>query len=187
MIQFLSRFAIVTMQSVATCKSRTGLSLILFLILIGPFATADEKKEVPRFEMTKEERTLMDLVNKERAKADLPALRPHPLLFKAARAHSANMAKQEKMEHILDEKKPSQRVEAAGYNWGKVRENLLTADMTDVPPEKIVKAWMDSKDHRINILANDVAETGLGIVRNAKGEAYYTQVFARQRRIKSQK
>jgi len=163
------------------------LSLISFLALALPFATTEEKKEAPKFEMTKEERTLMELVNKERAKADLPALQPHPLLFKAARGHSANMAKQEKMEHILDEKKPSQRVEAAGYNWGKVRENLLTADMPDVPAEKIVKAWMDSKDHRINILANDVAETGLGIARNAKGEAYYTQVFARQRKIKPQK
>jgi uncharacterized protein YkwD len=163
------------------------LSFMSVLVLALPFASVEERKESPKFEMTKEERTLMDLVNKERAKADLPALRPHPLLFKAARAHSENMAKQEKMEHILDGKKPSQRVEAAGYNWGKVRENLLTADMPHVPAEKIVKAWMDSKDHRVNILANDIAETGLGIARNAKGEAYYTQVFARQRKIKSQK
>jgi uncharacterized protein YkwD len=161
------------------------LFLISLLALGVSFAVAEEKKEATKFEITKNERALMDLVNKERAKANLPELKPHPLLFKAARAHSANMAKQRKMEHILDGKKPSERVEGTGYNWGKVRENLLTADMPDVPMEKIVQAWMDSKDHRVNILANDITETGLGIARNAKGEVYYTQVFARQRKVKS--
>ncbi len=160
-------------------------SFLLSLVLVVPYLSAEERKESTKFEMTKEERRLMELVNKERARANLPELRPHPLLFKAARGHSANMAKQEKMEHVLDGKRPSQRVEAAGYDWGKVRENILTADMLNVPPEKIVKAWMDSKVHRDNILSNDVSETGLGIASNAKGEAYYTQVFARQRKVKS--
>lgn len=162
-------------------------SILLFLVLATTSAAAGEKKEEAKFEITKEEQRIMDLINKERAKAKLPELRPHPLLFKAARGHSANMAKQQKMEHVLDGKKPSQRVAAAGYNWGKVRENILTADMTDVPAHKIVKAWMDSKIHRENILSNDVNETGLGIAKNAQGEAYYTQLFARQRKIKSRK
>ncbi len=122
-------------------------------------------------------------MNEERAKADLPALRPHPLLFKAARAHSANMAKQRKMEHILDGKRPAQRVEAAGYDWGKVTENLITADQSDVPLERIVKEWMDSKIHRENILMKDVTETGLGIAKNARDDIYYTQIFARPRKV----
>src|SRR5690242_13218414 len=121
------------------------LSFSLFLSFCLPFVAAEEKKESPKFEMTKDEQKLMELVNKERAKEKLPELRPNPRLFKAARAHSANMAKQRKMEHVLDDKRPAQRVEAAGYDWGKVRENLLTADMTGVPLQKIVKAWMDSK------------------------------------------
>jgi uncharacterized protein YkwD len=156
--------------------------ILLLLLLASPLATADNKEETPRFEMTKDERRLLELVNKERAKADLPALRPHPLLFKAARAHSANMAKQRKMEHILDGKRPAQRVEEVGYDWGKVAENLITADQTDVPLKKIVESWMSSKDHRENILLKDVTETGLGIATNAKGEIYYTQIFARPRK-----
>lgn len=164
------------------------LSVVVLLVLAVPFVTAEDKKDDAKFEITKDEKKIMDLVNKERTKAKLPALRPHPLLFKAARAHSANMAKQQKMEHILDGKKPSQRLEAAGYNnWGKVRENLLTVDMKNVPASKLVKAWMDSEDHRVNILSNDVSETGLGIATNAQGETYYTQIFARQRKIKIRK
>lgn len=162
-------------------------SLLLLLMLTSPLLAADDKKdsskgETTKFEMTKKERKLMELVNKERAKADLPALRPHPLLFKAARDHAKNMAKQRKMEHDLDGKRPAQRVEDTGYDWGKVAENLITADQTDVALDKIVKGWMDSKIHRENILLKDVNETGLGIATNAKGEIYFAQVFARQRK-----
>jgi uncharacterized protein YkwD len=156
--------------------------ILLLLLLASPPTAVDNKEEAPKFEMTKDERRLLELVNKERAKADLPALRPHPLLFKAARAHSANMARQRKMDHVLDGKRPAQRVEEAGYDWGKVAENLITADQTDVPLEKIVKSWMDSKSHRENILLKDVTETGLGIATNAQGEIYCTQIFARQRK-----
>lgn len=163
-------------------------SLFLLLVLVAsPFVAAEDKKDAPKgetikFEMTRDERRLLELVNKERAKADLPALRPHPLLFKAARAHSRNMAKQRKMEHVLDSKRPAQRVEDAGYDWGKVAENLSTADQTDVALHKIVKSWMESEEHRENILLKDVTETGLGIATNAKDEVYFTQVFARQRK-----
>lgn len=161
--------------------------LFSLLLLASPLLAGDDKKEASKSEtikceMTKNERKLLELVNKERAKADLPALRPHPLLFKAARAHARNMAKQRKMEHNLDGKRPAQRVEEAGYDWGKVAENLITADQTDVPLKKIVKGWMDSKIHRENILLKDVNETGMGIATNAKGEIYYAQVFARQRK-----
>ena len=169
-------------------QSQSQMSFLLLLLVVSPFLAADDTKEsnkelTDKFEMTRDERRLLELVNKERAKADLSALRPHPLLFKAARGHSANMAKQRKMEHNLDGKRPSQRVEAAGYNWGKVTENLITADQSDVPLERIVKEWMDSKIHRDNILMKDVTETGLGIAKNLKDEIYYTQIFARPRKV----
>lgn len=155
---------------------------ILLLLLASPMLAAEDKKDKPKFEMTKAERRLMELVNEVRTKADLPALRANELLFEAARKHSANMAKQRKMEHNLDGKRPAQRVEDAGYDWGKVAENLITADDTDVPLDKIVESWMDSKIHRENILLKDVTETGLGIATNGRGDIYYTQLFARPRK-----
>ncbi len=157
-------------------------SLLLLLGCAAPMVLADGKKDNNPFEMTKEEQGLFDLLNKERAHKDLPALRPNPLLFQAARRHSANMAKQRKMEHLLDGKRPSQRIAAAGYNWAKVSENLAIAEVDEPPLTAIVKGWMDSKTHRENLLDKGVTETGLGIARNDKGEIYYTQVFARPRR-----
>ena len=156
----------------------------LLLLLASPIVLADDAKESPKFAMTKEEKDLLDLLNKERVKKDLPALRPHPLLFKAARAHAKNMAKQRKMEHELDRKGPPQRVEAAGYNWGKVSENIAMAEDGEPPLAAIVKQWMESQTHRENLLDKKVSETGLGIARNDKGEIYYAQVFARPRGVK---
>lgn len=160
--------------------------LWLLVMLASPLVGADDPKEAPKLEMTKEEKTLLDLLNKERTNKDLPALRPHPLLFKAARAHAQNMAKQRKMEHDLDGKKPWERVEAAGYNWGKVSENIAMAEDGEPPLSAIVKEWMESKTHRENLLDSKVTETGLGIARNDKGELYYAQVLARPRGVKPQ-
>ena len=41
-----------------------------------------------------------------------------------------------------------------------------------------MKLWMDSPEHKANILRDKFTEIGIGIARNAKGEVYYTQVFA---------
>jgi uncharacterized protein YkwD len=165
-------------------RSLFSSTLLVLVGLVAPFVGADDKKGSPKFEMSKDEKTLLDSINEERAKKKLPALRPHPLLFEAARKHSANMAKQRKMEHELDGKRPPQRVEATGYNWGKVSENLAVSEGGTPPLTEIVKSWMESKTHRENLLSKDVNETGLGIGRNDKGEIYYTQVFARQRRVR---
>jgi uncharacterized protein YkwD len=164
-------------------RSLGGLFSLLLAALFVPSIPADESKEAPKFAMSKDEQTLLDLLNKERAKKELPPLRPHPLLFKAARGHSANMARQGKMEHILDGKRPAQRVEAAGYNWGKVSENIAVSEGAEPPLAMIVQGWMDSKTHRENLLSDRVTETGLGIARNDKGEIYYTQVLARPRKV----
>lgn len=164
-------------------QSLSRLSLLMFVPLAASLVLADDKKESTKFELTKEEQKLLELLNKERTKKDLPALRPHPLLFKAARVHSKNMAKQRKMEHELDGKRPAQRVEATGYNWGRVCENLAIAEDGEPPLSVIVKEWMESKTHRENLLDKKVTETGLGIARNAKGEIYYTQIFARSRKV----
>ncbi len=134
-------------------------------------------------EMSKDEGTLLELINQERAKEKLPPLRPQTLLFRAARGHSANMARQGKMEHVLDGKTPGQRVLAVGYDYGKVSENIAMSEGAEAPLTAIVKGWMESKLHRENLLGNKVTETGLGIARNDKGEVYYTQVFARPRKV----
>ncbi len=165
---------------------RSAFVFILMTFLVAgaeSFAPAEDSKDGTKFEMTKDEKTLLELTNKEREKAKLPPLRPNPILCGVARKHSANMAKQSKMEHKLDGKDPGDRVLGAGYDYGRVTENIATSDMPGVPLTVIMKDWMDSKDHRKNLLDDRVSEIGLGIASNAKGEFYYTQVFARPRKV----
>jgi uncharacterized protein YkwD len=162
-------------------------SAVLLVFAVATVASPEEKKDAAKFEMSKDEQTLLELLNKERAKAKLPPLSPHPLLFKTARAHSANMAKQRKLEHILDGKKPPHRVLAAGYDYGKLSENIAVSEGPGIPLSRIVKLWMESKIHRENLLDDKVTETGLGIAGNDKGETYYTQEFARPRKVNKPK
>lgn len=144
---------------------------------------AEDKKEARGLELTKDEQTLLDLINKERSKKELPPLQPNTVLFEVARGHSANMARQMKMEHELDGKNPGQRILGAGYDYGRATENIAMADGPGVPLTRIVSDWMKSEIHRNNILDPKVKETGLGLATNDKGEVYYAQVFARPRKV----
>ncbi len=162
---------------------RSWLCCLGLLVAAIPLSWAEDKKEARRPELSKDEQTLLELINKERAKKELPPLRPNAILFKVARAHSANMARQEKMEHVLDGKNPGQRILASGYDYGRATENIAMADGPGVPLPQIVSDWMNSEIHRNNLLDSKVTETGLGIARNDKGEVYYTQVFARPRKV----
>lgn len=148
---------------------------------------ADEKgKPQAKVKLSKDEQALFELLNKERAKAKLPALKLSAALCEAARKHTLNMAKQEQMKHKLDDKGVGDRVTEAGYDWASVRENLAKAsgeaDLPAPEPKEIHKGWMESKGHRANILNDKVAEVGLSMARSKKGTFYYTQVFAEPRK-----
>ena len=146
------------------------------LVCTARSARADTKT-TEQFLMSKDEKKLLELTNKEREKKKLPALKPNPKLFKAARAHAANMAKQEKMEHVLDGKKPGDRARAAGYRADWIGENIAAGE--DWSLEGVVEDWMGSKGHRENILSKKYTEVGVGMAKNDKDEWYYTLLFGR--------
>jgi uncharacterized protein YkwD len=139
--------------------------------------SARDKAGAP-VKMSTEEKELFDLINKERLKADLKPLRPNTVLFKVARAHSANMARQHELNHVLDKKTPFMRMKEAGYRYYRGGENIAYGDR-DITLPMLVKGWMDSKHHRENILNPAYQETGLGIATDDKGVVYYTQTFGK--------
>jgi uncharacterized protein YkwD len=162
-------------------RTPTFLAALLLLPVIWCHAPAgDEKKEPAKLTLSEDEKTLLELTNKERAKEKMPPLEPNPLLFKMAREHSANMAKKGEMNHVLDGKTPPDRAKAAGYDYLNIAENIAAAENTPLPD--VMKGWMDSKIHRDNILSKEVTEIGLGIARTEKGEYFYTQVFGRPKK-----
>jgi uncharacterized protein YkwD len=152
------------------------LSLLPAVLLLLPSASRGEKPGT-RFEMSRDETALLEMINKERAAKKLPALKPQPQLFRAAREHSANMARQDKMEHVLDGKRPPQRVKAAGYRGALVGENIAAGE--GWPLTEVMSGWMKSRGHRENILDTRFIDIGIGLAKSSKGETFYTTVFAR--------
>jgi uncharacterized protein YkwD len=154
---------------------RRLLPLVVICLSLGASPSAQEKS---KFMLTDDEQQVIDLTNAERKKKDLPPLKFNQVLCEVARAHSANMVKQAKVEHKLDGKSPYDRIKAAGYRYMVAGENLARADVT---VEEVMAAWMASKDHRDNILDAEFTEIGIGLVRDEQN-TYYTQVFAKPKK-----
>ena len=151
---------------------RYPLMLVVVALFALPVVNRAEDKE---FKLSKDEEAVLKLTNEVRKKEGLPELKPNALLAKAARDHSANMAKQGKLEHVLDEKQPADRVADTGYKRAYVGENI--AGGKALKPKGAFDLWLDSPPHKKNMLSDKFEEIGIGIVRNGKGEIYYTQVF----------
>jgi uncharacterized protein YkwD len=144
-----------------------------FLLACLPCSSAQEKAIL---KLSDAEQKLLDIINDVRSKKDLLPFRPDPVLFKVAREHSANMARQFKMDHKLDDKGPFERIKGAGYAYTVAGENIACAE-APITLTDVVNKWMASKAHRENILERNFVETGLGIAKDETGVVYYTQVF----------
>jgi uncharacterized protein YkwD len=163
--------------------------MALLSSLWGPADSSD-----PPFKMTPEEQIILEMTNAERAKEKLPPLAPNSVLIQIARGHSANMAMKGEMQHVLDGKTPAQRTLAGGYDYRRVAENIAEFEYGRPPEDKnktdltalkeVMKGWMESPEHRKNILGRGYEEVGLGIGRTDKGKLYFTQLFATPRKKK---
>jgi uncharacterized protein YkwD len=159
-----------------------GTTLVGLIVLsCTVLVRAEAPKPAPAVELTDEEKQVLELTNAERAKKKLPPLAVNQLLVKVARGHSANMAKQKDLNHILDGKNPGQRTLKEGYDYGLVGENIGLGKC-GATAKDVVIGWMESEHHRANILGEKFTEIGIGIATNSDGESYYTQLFARPRK-----
>jgi uncharacterized protein YkwD len=158
-------------------RSSFGLLAAAFLTF-GAALAADTKTDETK--PSKDEQRLVDLTNETRAKEKLPPVKVNATLMKVARAHAANMARQQKMEHVLDDKNPSQRIDQAGYDYKSVGENIAVAEK-GAGIDAVFKGWMESKVHRDNILSPKFDEVGLGLATDDKGETYIAQDFGKRR------
>jgi uncharacterized protein YkwD len=162
-------------------RTRRILLLLPCSLLIAAVALAQKPAPEPEPYLSAEEKALVQITNEARKREGLPELKVNAKLMKAAREHSANMAKQEKMAHELDDKKPADRVKEAGYSFGHLGENVAYGQLT---PDEVMGMWLKSEDHRAHILGKDYVDIGVGVGKSAKGVLYWTQVFARPHKPK---
>ncbi len=126
------------------------------------------------------ESRIFRLVNAERRRQGLPDLAYYPQLDRMARIQAGNMARFQKMAHVIPESTLptlTDRARESGYSYAWIAENVALGYPN---AETVVQGWMASKGHRANILHRDVEETGIAIARSSAGGLYYCQVFGRR-------
>jgi len=113
------------------------------------------------------ERRMLTLHNQKRAKRDLPRFCVHPALGRAARAHSKDMIQRDYFSHNTKGRNEDacERVRRYGYNWQFCAENIAWGSGALGRPDPIFDGWMNSSDHRSNILTRKYREIGIGAYR----------------------
>ncbi|MGD9568395.1 MAG: CAP domain-containing protein [Sedimentibacter sp.] len=122
------------------------------------------------------EQKVVELVNVERTKAGLPALKLDTAMSDIARMKSKDMADNNYFAHQSPTYgSAGDMLTKFGIRWSAWGENLASGQRT---PEAVVTAWMNSSGHRANIMSTNFSRIGVGYVTNANGTPYWTQMFA---------
>ncbi len=130
------------------------------------------------------ERAIVDQTNEFRKSNELAIVERDEHLTQAAKKFAEFMASTGKYGHHADGMTPSERAEAAGYEYCVVRENIAyrtnsgevtSASLIDV----FVQGWFDSPPHRESMLADYVTHTGVAVATTDDVTYYAVQMFGR--------
>lgn len=116
---------------------------------------------------------VVNLVNKERAKAGLSALTIDSKVEKAA------LVRAKEIQSSFSHTRPNgstfvTALKEAGVSYNGAGENIAWGQKT---PEEVVTAWMNSPGHRANILNKNFKYIGVGNLQNSSGTQYWVQLF----------
>jgi uncharacterized protein YkwD len=109
-----------------------------------------------------------DLINAYRKEKGLKPLRLNATLTEAAKAHSKDLAKWDRISHYgSDGSNPWDRVKRAGYNAKVAAENVGTGQASI---DEVMKGWQASPGHNKNLLLADAQEMGIALVQDPRTE-----------------
>jgi uncharacterized protein YkwD len=134
------------------------------------------------------------LMNSERTARGLGRLQAEPLLNRVATSYARQMVRGQFFDHTSPSGSTMlARIRSTSYlrdvtSWS-VGENLAWGSGDLATPRAMVRAWMQSADHRANLLDRHFADVGIGVVAGAPvalepGEVGGTYVTDFGRRLK---
>jgi uncharacterized protein YkwD len=130
--------------------------LLAALMVEGLFSWTSALAQ-PRAEAA--EQQLFQAINRERAAHGLPALKWDDALANAARQHAEAMAAQKAISHTFPgEPSLPSRATRAGARFSWLSENVAAGPNA----ENISEQWMQSPNHRANLLDADMDTIGMG-------------------------
>lgn len=153
----------------------------LFALLFAP-AVADA------VDAAQAAQRVIEGTNAFRRSQGLDAVAVDRALEAAAQRFARYMAKSGKYGHGADGRRPSERAQAARYDYCIVSENLawLYRSGGYASPAalagELVEGWKRSPEHRKNMIDPAVTETGVGIAQAKSGRYLAVQMFGRPKR-----
>ena len=118
-----------------------------------------------------------DIINQYRAEHGLKPLKLNAQLTEAAKAHSRDLAKWDRISHYgSDGSNPWDRVKRTGFKARLAAENVGTGQ---IDFGEVIKGWKDSPGHNKNLLLSDAEYMGIALVSDPKTEfkAFWTLVL----------
>ncbi|MFC4557845.1 CAP domain-containing protein [Virgibacillus kekensis] len=128
-------------------------------------------------EPSKYEKEVVELVNEERAKENLPPLKIDDRLSSLARKKSQDMATNNYFSHTSPTYgSPFEMMNQFDFSYRMAGENIAAGQRS---PEQVVEGWMNSEGHRKNIMKDGFTHIGVGYVEGAGPPygTYWTQLF----------
>lgn len=171
-------------QKVELIKHDVGWDRISYKNHVGYIASTYVKSYVKTTKNTKINRTMSKfekevwtLTNKERTKRGLKALKVNSTLNYTAYLKSKDMLDKNYIAHNGGTYGSWWKLieRYIGKDYSVIGENLAKNQLT---PKEVVRDWMKSPSHRANILNKEFTSLGVGYVKNKKnGKTYWTQHF----------
>lgn len=124
---------------------------------------------------TSSEQKMLNLVNSERAKAGLPALKWNQQLAEVGRNHAKDMLAKGYFAHEnLDGLSPFDRMDRANFTYTAAGENIAYAANVDLAHGGLMR----SPGHRANILSKDFGRVGIAVIDGGIYGKMFAQEFA---------
>lgn len=138
----------------------------------------NQKLTIPNIDDVKSvENEVIKLVNAERSKQGLPALKANWELSRVARMKSQDMINKNYFAHQSPTYgSPFDMMETFGIRFSSAGENIAKGQQS---ASQVMNAWMNSPGHRSNILSSSYSEIGVGLATSKNGTKYWTQMFIR--------
>ncbi|MDX2264297.1 MAG: CAP domain-containing protein [Hyphomicrobiales bacterium] len=101
-------------------------------------------------------------INAYRAKKGLSPLRLNAKLTQAAKAHSLDLARNDRISHFgSDGSDIEERARRSGYAFNLIAENVGTGQRS---ASEVIEGWRKSPSHNENLLLPDAEEMGIAVV-----------------------
>jgi uncharacterized protein YkwD len=147
--------------------------IVFVAILVRDLAIRNSAEEIQAMEQA-----VLESINAIRNERGLSELQPVEDLAAVARTHSRNMIARDFFSHSDPlGTRPADRVRADGIEFHGLAENLTMNNNPDTPAVQAVQDWMDSPNHRENILDESFEITGVGVAVSDDGRYFFTQLF----------